>query len=69
MTEVLWQTSSIAGYELDGFLGTYRYHVTGFMAPVKSAYYEVIFLYDDQMTGVDMPTIVRDLSYALSHYN
>ena len=69
MTEVLWQTSSTAGYELDGFLGTYRYHVTGFMAPVKSAYYEVIFLYDDQMTGVDMPTIVRDLSYALSHYN
>lgn len=69
------QTATSSGYELDGTIGTYRLHVTGFLAPVQSAYYEVVFLYDPALSNgtpdafPGMETIVRDVSYALSHYN
>lgn len=68
------QTATSSGYELDGAIGTYRCHVTGFLAPVYSAYYEVVLLYDPALSDETdsfpgMETIVRDLSYALSHYN
>ena len=69
MSEVSEETYSAAGYEIHGKVGAYNYHVTGFMAPVKSAYYEVRILYEDDVSFVDMETIIRDLSYALSKYN
>ncbi len=77
MDSVTWtdtQTATDSGYMLDGAIGTYRCHVTGFLAPVHSAYYEVVLLYDPALSEATdsfpgMETIVRDLSYALSHYN
>ena len=69
MSEVAEQTYSAAGYELDGKVGAYRFHVTGFMAPVKSAYYEVTFMYEEDIPFVDMETVVQDISFALRKYN
>lgn len=69
------QTATSDGYELDGTIGTYRIHVTGFLVPARMAYYEVVFLYDPALSNgtpdsfPGMETIVRDVSYALSHFN
>ena len=69
MSEVSEQSYTSAGYELDGKVGSYRFHATGFMAPVKSAYYEVTFMYEEDIPFVNMETVVQDISFALSKYN